>query len=65
MERFRRSRRIMGKRLGLTEGEEEIGTALEQISRVEKILGWMPPSGRAGTGTTSEGSKRMSRGGPP
>lgn len=65
MERLRQTREVMGKRFSSKKGQKEIADALEEIEEVEKTLDWMPKSGHPGTGTTSESTKRMSRGGLP
>jgi len=65
MRRLGRTRELMGKRFSSKKGQEEIGDALEEIGEVERTLSWMPKPETPGIGTTSEATKRMSRGGSP
>lgn len=65
MERLRRTSEVMWERFSSKKGQEEIANALEEIKKVEETLDWIPESGNAGTGTTGEETKRMSKGGLP
>ena len=62
MEKLRRTREVMGKRLSFKRGQEEIREALEKIEEVDEALGWTPKPEKPGNGVVGEGTKRMSRG---